>query len=165
MFERKALKIVGGVDPHNRRQMRRVFQYALNNGLTMILTSHSMEECQILSNRMGILSKGQFQCLGNVQYLKSKFGNAYSVNIKVNSEDNEQYLSALSNYLTSRMDIKIHHRTDSTILFQVDRFSSPAKLFDLIEQVKSTFHIETYTIQQTTLEQIFISLQNSNVES
>ena len=139
--------------------MRKIFEYALNNDITMILTSHSMEECEILCNRLGIMSKGQFQCLGNIQDLKNKFGNVYSISVKIDSE----YLSDLYNHLKRTVKIKIHHQTESTTIFQVEHFSSPAKLFYLIEKIKDKFHIETYSIQQTTLEQIFISLQNTNI--
>jgi len=151
-------KILKGVDPYSRRQMRQIFEYALNNDITILLTSHSMDECEMLCSRLGIMSKGQFQCLGYIQDLKQKFGNGYSIYIKTNSNEN---FSNLYNYLKTKIKIKIHHQTESTIIFQTN-YSSPAKLFYLIEQIKDQFHIETYQIQQTTLEQIFINLQNSD---
>jgi ABC-type multidrug transport system ATPase subunit len=122
-----------------------------------------MDECEILCSRLGIMSKGQFQCLGYIQDLKNKFGNGYSIYIKINSNDNYQNLINLYNYFKNKIKIKIkiNHQTESTIIFQTD-YSSPTKLFYFIEQIKDQFHIETYQIQQTTLEQIFINLQNSN---
>ncbi|CAF1538434.1 unnamed protein product, partial [Rotaria sordida] len=100
--------------------------------------------------------------LGYIQDLKNKFGNGYTINIKINSNENPENLSNLYNYLKNKIDIKIHHKTESTIILQVD-YSSPPKLFDLIQQIKDKYHIETYIIEQTTLEQIFFSLQYSNI--
>ncbi len=148
-----------GVDPYSRRQMQKVFEYALNSDITILLTSHSMDECEMLCSRLGIMSNGQFQCLGSIQHLKSKFGNGYSIYIKINSDNNDQIFRDLYLYFKNQIKIKIHHQTESTIIFQTD-YSSPAKLFYLVEQIKDQFYIETYQIQQTNLEQIFRNLQN-----
>jgi ABC-type multidrug transport system ATPase subunit len=136
--------------------MRKVFEYALLNDITMILTSHSMEECEMLCSRLGILSKGQFECLGNIQNLKNKFGNIYSINIQIDSTN----IDNLFNYLKNKIKIKISHQTESNVIFQVEHLSSPKHLFYFIEQIKEQFSIQSYSIQQITLEQIFISLQN-----
>lgn len=46
-------------------------------GHTVLLTSHSMEECEALCNRIGIMRGGRLQCVGTVQHLKSRFGAGY----------------------------------------------------------------------------------------
>ncbi|UJR24690.1 hypothetical protein I4U23_006063 [Adineta vaga] len=148
-----------GVDPYSRRQMRRIFEYALNCDLTIILTSHSMEECEILCSRLGIMSAGQFKCLGNIQNLKQKFGNIYTISIKFQSNFHSDQFKELTIYLKTSIRTQIYNQTDTTIIYRVEH-SSPAKLFHLIEEIKDKYFIETYSIQQMTLEQIFIYLQN-----
>ncbi|CAM4972962.1 unnamed protein product [Rotaria socialis] len=145
-----------GVDPYSRRKMRRIFENALKNKLTIILTSHSMEECEFLCSRIGIMSNGTFKCLGFIQDLKRKFSYGYTINIKISS--NSTNSENLFKYLNNEINIKIHHKTESTIILQVNHSSLP-KLFDLIEKIKETFFIETYFIQQTTLEENFLSFQ------
>ncbi len=39
---------------------------------TVILTTHSMEECEALCSQVAIMVGGRFRCLGNVQHLKSR---------------------------------------------------------------------------------------------
>lgn len=39
----------------------------------MVLTSHSMEECEALCGRIGIMVAGRMTCLGSVQHLKSRW--------------------------------------------------------------------------------------------
>ncbi len=46
----------------------------LFTGHTVILTSHSMEECEALCTRIGIMTAGRLRCLGTVQHLKNRFG-------------------------------------------------------------------------------------------
>lgn len=42
-----------------------------------------MEECEALCTRMAVMVNGRFQCIGSTQHLKAKFGEGYSLIIKV----------------------------------------------------------------------------------
>jgi ABC-type multidrug transport system ATPase subunit len=42
-----------------------------------------MEECEALCTRLAIMVNGRFQCLGSIQHLKAKFGEGYSIIIKI----------------------------------------------------------------------------------
>lgn len=46
-----------------------------------------MDECEALSDRLGIMVNGQFQCLGSVQHLKNKFGKGYTLILKCRNMD------------------------------------------------------------------------------
>ena len=48
-----------------------------------ILTTHSMEEADVLCSRIGIMVKGSILCLGSSQHLKNKFGTGYTLEIKL----------------------------------------------------------------------------------
>ena len=52
-----------------------------NAGHTVILTSHSMEECEALCSRIGIMTAGRLRCLGTVQHLKNRFGAGYGTQL------------------------------------------------------------------------------------
>jgi hypothetical protein len=45
----------------------------------IVLTTHSMEEADILGDRIGIMAKGRLRCLGNSVHLKNRFGAGYKV--------------------------------------------------------------------------------------
>ena len=45
----------------------------------IVLTTHSMEEADILGDRIGIMAKGRLRCLGNSVRLKTRFGAGYKV--------------------------------------------------------------------------------------
>ncbi len=112
-------------------------------------------------NRLGIMVEGQFRCLGTIQHLKSKLGKGYTIEIKVSSVPgiaNESPMQNVQGFLLSQrqFEIQIRELTHSTGSFQV-RQGTPADLFELLEQNKQRLNIETYTISQTTLEQIFLS--------
>ena len=47
----------------------------------IILTTHAMEEADVLSDRIGVIVDGQLKCVGTSLYLKNKFGVGYRVSI------------------------------------------------------------------------------------
>ena len=52
--------------------------------LSFLLIS-SMEECEALCDRLCIMVNGQFQCLGGTQHLKNKFGQGFTILLKMNT--------------------------------------------------------------------------------
>ena len=63
-----------GMDPKARRHFWNAIAQFRDHGKPIILTSHSMEECEALCTRLAIMVNGRFKCLGSIQHLKSKFG-------------------------------------------------------------------------------------------
>lgn len=43
-----------------------------DQGTALVLTSHSMEECEALCTQLAIMVNGKFRCLGNIQHIKSR---------------------------------------------------------------------------------------------
>ena len=50
---------------------------------TVMLTTHSMEECEALCTRVGIMVGGRLRCLGSLTHLKGKFGDGYQIDLKL----------------------------------------------------------------------------------
>ncbi|CAF3881561.1 unnamed protein product [Rotaria sordida] len=72
-----------GLDAAAKRKVWNVVRAARDAGLTIIMTSHSMEECEALCTKISIMKSGQFVCLGTLQHLKNRFGNGYAVQVKL----------------------------------------------------------------------------------
>ena len=51
-----------GVDPKARRFLWEVVIRMVRSGKCIILTSHSMQECETLCGRLAIMVAGQFKC-------------------------------------------------------------------------------------------------------
>ena len=47
----------------------------------IVLTTHNMDEADLLGDRIGIMKSGQLVCLGSSEFLKSKFGYGYRLKI------------------------------------------------------------------------------------
>jgi len=73
-----------GVDPDSRRFMWKNINELSNSGhrYNMILTTHSMEEAEVLCDRVGWFKHGSFVCIGNPEKLKIKYSPGYKLHIK-----------------------------------------------------------------------------------
>nr|QUF59432.1 ATP-binding cassette transporter Abca3-like4 [Brachionus angularis] len=165
-----------GMDPAARRYLWNVIKHARDMGMTVLLTTHSMEECEALCTKLGIMVNGQFQCFGNIQHLKSKYGKGYSMILKckVNSSASlnliEEIVKNVENFITENIpNAVLKDRQSQTLFYQIifenDTSFNLANIFSLIENNKETLNLETYSISQTTLEQVFLSFAKKQYDS
>lgn len=75
-----------GLDPKVRQQVWTLIE-RLKKNKSIILTTHSMMEADILSDRIAILVKGKMKCIGTSIYLKENYGSGYR--IAINTEENK----------------------------------------------------------------------------
>ena len=133
-----------------------------------------MEECEALCTRLAIMVNGQFKCLGSVQKLKNKFGEGYSLMAKVSGSsaaEIEQRLEAFVLYMDEKFPgnrIKDIHQglVDFQIFAKAPDGSSVtwSQLFTAMEEAKEKYHLEDYSVSQTTLEQVFINFARNQKE-
>ena len=73
----------------------------------MPFQNFSMEECEALCDRLAIMVNGQFQCFGNIPHLKNKFGQGFTVLVKLKKgsadAENASELEAVKDVLLSRL--------------------------------------------------------------
>ena len=63
-----------------------------------------MEECEALCTKLAIMVNGQFQCLGNIQHLKNKYGTGYSLVIKTKRESDQfDVVKKINDFLSMRI--------------------------------------------------------------
>ena len=75
-----------GMDPEARRFMWSVVEKISQRDKksAVILTTHSMEEAEALSTKMGIMVRGGiFRCFGSSQHIKNKFATGYELEVKI----------------------------------------------------------------------------------
>lgn len=63
-----------GLDPQTRRRLWEIIRGLNQQGLTMLLTTHYMEEVEYLCNRIGILDEGRLIELGSLEDLRRRHG-------------------------------------------------------------------------------------------
>ena len=63
-----------GMDPHIRRQLWKIIRDLKQTGVTILLTTHYLDEAEALSDRICILDKGSIVLLGTPEALKAEYG-------------------------------------------------------------------------------------------
>ncbi|KAJ6632964.1 Phospholipid-transporting ATPase ABCA3, partial [Pseudolycoriella hygida] len=179
-------KKVKGMDPGAKRQLWDMVSKVRSTGKSIVLTSHLMDECEALCTRLAIMVNGEFKCLGSVQHLKNKFSKGFSLTIKIkkdisrNTETNEFlgsfHLSSPTSLEQTLVDVKnfvkekfIGAELKEEFMGLLTYFIPKSDLkwstmFRLMEEAKSMFHIEDYSLSQTSLEQVFLSFANQQKE-
>ena len=77
-----------GMDLSARRSLWDMLKNYRNNKI-IILTTHYMDEADVLGDRIGIMAKGKIRCLGSSLFLKNRFGAGYKLTmVKKFKEDN-----------------------------------------------------------------------------
>ena len=158
-----------GMDPGARRFFWNVIHDITRGGRCIVLTTHSMEECEALCTRLAIMINGEFKCLGNIQHLKTKFGEGFTLNFRVREasgrEEQAKYMDDVKEFiantfpasqLLSEHSVALdYHLVGNGLLY--------SEIFELLESNKERLNITDYGVSQTTLEQIFLDFAKHQV--
>ncbi|CAG5090419.1 Oidioi.mRNA.OKI2018_I69.PAR.g12593.t1.cds [Oikopleura dioica] len=145
-----------GLDPGARRQLWSVILSVMKTGASVLLTSHSMEETAALCDELAIMVNGRLRCIGGQQHLKSKFGKGVEIEVQLPEGGNSQNVSKEINNRMPFLEVK--EINQSFISFRAESGAQLSTLFKELQATKNTGVIAGYTVDQPTLEQIFIDL-------
>lgn len=146
-----------GMDPKARRFLWDCILSVIKEGRSVILTSHSMEECEALCTRMAIMVNGQFKCLGSIQHLKSRFGDGYTVIVRVGGSP--PALGPVEEFVHETFPGSVlkekHH---NTLQYQLPHSEGAlANIFSQFTTHQQRLGVEDYSVSQTTLDQVFVN--------
>ncbi|XP_068853196.1 phospholipid-transporting ATPase ABCA7 isoform X2 [Aphelocoma coerulescens] len=143
-----------GMDPQARRFLWERILGVIRDGRSVVLTSHSMEECEALCTRMAIMVNGRFRCLGSVQHLKNRFGDGYTVVVRAGGPGPAAVQALLPQHFPG---IVLRERHGGLLQYHLPaRVASLATVFSLLAAHRGPCHIEDYSVSQTTLDQVFV---------
>ena len=75
-----------GLDLSARRELWNMLRKQKKDRV-ILLTTHYMDEADILGDRIGIMHAGKMTCLGSSMFLKTKFGVGYHVSFEKESTE------------------------------------------------------------------------------
>ncbi|CAK1547173.1 unnamed protein product [Leptosia nina] len=156
-----------GMDPASKRRVWRCISDAVVAGRSIVLTSHSMEECEALCSRLTVMVNGRLFCLGPLQHLKNKFSQGFTLIVKCKEgPDRDAEVIKIREYILDNfkeakhietyLGISTYYINDPELLWW--------QLFDKMEEARSRFSMEDYSVSQTTLEQVFLQFTRMRQE-
>ncbi|KAK2584735.1 hypothetical protein KPH14_007066 [Odynerus spinipes] len=146
-----------GMDPATKELVARVVRHVTKNQSCVILTSHSVADCESLCNRVAILAKAGLRCIGTPQHLKHKFGEGYVAFLRFSQPTSGSELRrVIANHLPQAL---VSSRQASAARLLVPRSDelplsiSFAKVKMLAEELKAT----DFTLAQSSLDQVLVN--------
>ena len=141
-----------GLDPQSRIAMWTAVQGLRKDGITVVLTTHYMEEADELSDRVGIVDRGRMLALGSPQQLKDTYGAQTIIDLKLRNLDG---VESVAEDLRKREGVKSAEVTPEGL--RVFAGSSDALLPEII-QASVKLGLRDIAITEPSLETVFIHL-------
>jgi len=82
-----------GIDPQSRRSILESVKELNRSGMTILYTTHYMEEAQELSDRVGIIDYGELIAIGTQSELTSKVGETDTLILHLGENEDPAYLA------------------------------------------------------------------------
>ena len=144
-----------GLDPQSRRVLWDIIRQLQNQGKTIVLTTHYMEEAETLCDRVGIIDHGKLVALDTPGALINKLAGMSSITTSAYMPlDNLQSLPYISN--AQRNGTHLHLQTDDVAL-------TLRTILDLAEQHEVS--LNDLHIKQPNLEDVFLNLTGRMIRS
>ncbi|XP_074285014.1 ABC transporter A family member 7-like [Silene latifolia] len=144
-----------GLDPASRNNLWNVVKQAKQDR-AIILTTHSMEEAEVLCDRIGIFVDGGLQCIGNPKQLKGRYGGSYVFTMTTSSKHDAEVERMVQSL--SRNSQKIYH-ISGTQKFEIPKHEIRiSSVFKAVEDAKKRFAVHAWGLADTTLEDVFIKV-------
>ncbi|KAJ3338427.1 hypothetical protein HDU93_009523 [Gonapodya sp. JEL0774] len=146
-----------GLDPEVRRLIWNIITKA-RAGKTIILTTHSMEEAEVLCQRIGIMAKGTMRCLGSVLRLKQLYGAGFKLTFSAATND----MSKAGSFVESILPTGDYKRIDFFSTSATYEFTPGAgqigQIFEVMQRDSAAYGIFDWGISQTSLEEVFLEI-------
>ena len=132
----------------------------------MILTTHSLEEADVLCDRVGIMAEGEMLAVGHTYELKRRFGRGYTLVMHTYehglAKEQEIFEFVTSMFPTAR---PITESISGMRKFEVNKAEVVlSKAYKNITDSKTKLGISSWALMETTLEEIFLKLATVTTE-
>ncbi len=146
-----------GVDVELRQDMWKVVESLRKTGVTIILTTHYIEEAEAIADRVGVINQGEIIVVDETKELLKKMGH------KKLTVDLQHEIKEIPKSL-SKYNLEIG-KDKKSINYKYKVTGNSTGITNLLQDLKdANLKLQDLKIEQTTLEKIFVSLVKENNE-
>ena len=140
-----------GVDVELRKDMWEVVAKLRETGVTVILTTHYIEEAEEIADRVGVINKGELLLIEGKNELMQRMGSK-NLTIELKSPATE-IPSSLSHYNLTLSDDGLR------LNYHYDVRAQKTGIVDLLSELrKASFRLRDLQTSQSSLEEIFVNM-------
>jgi ABC-2 type transport system ATP-binding protein len=141
-----------GIDPQSRNHILETVLKLNKEGITVIYTSHYMEEVEFLCSRIAIMDLGKVIAEGSREELRKLVGDRDTIHISVSNIsgrilDSIRDLQGVNEVSTEQNKVSIIAREADTVL---------ARIISIFDSARCKIH--AVNVEQTNLESVFLHL-------
>jgi len=143
-----------GIDPQSRRAILDSVKALNQQGMTVLYTTHYMEEAQELSDRVGIMDHGELIALGTQKQLTRQVGENDTLILDISEGSDPKMLAAAAQNIPSILHAEATDHTVTIIATEAEEILAP-----VITQANALgIKIRSVSIQEPNLEAVFLHL-------
>ena len=149
-----------GLDPTVRRVLLDYILEKVMNGLTVIFTTHVMEEAEYLCDKIAIINRGRIVALDTPSRLRQVYGEIKSLEIKFRKVQAESVLPLMETIPGCEKNIEVPEP-------HVIRINSKDAQYIMTQMIgifsQNSIEVENITLTDPTLEEVFLkTVQSTN---
>ncbi|CAB1350110.1 unnamed protein product, partial [Coregonus sp. 'balchen'] len=144
-----------GMDPSARRATWDLLQ-GEKRGRTILLTTHFMDEADLLGDRIAIMAGGELQCCGSPLFLKNKYGAGYHMVIVKDALCNVSEITRLVHMYVPNATLESSAGAELSYILPKESTNRFELLFAELEMNREELGIASYGASVTTMEEVFL---------
>jgi ABC-2 type transport system ATP-binding protein len=146
-----------GLDPQARRAMWDTIREIRETGVTVLLTTHYMEEAQALCDRVGVMDRGKVIALGTPDALIQENFRETVIEFGLTGSESPDGIFKILHGVTRPETIQDHHVT----LYTEDAIATLADLMELTR--RGDLHFDALNVRTASLEDVFLKLTGKTI--
>jgi ABC-2 type transport system ATP-binding protein len=143
-----------GIDPQSRRAILDSVKDLNKQGMTVLYTTHYMEEAQELSDRVGIIDHGELIALGTQAELTRQVGETDTLVLHIDESQDGEALAAAARQIDNVLRADVTDHTVAVIAPEAEDIMAPV----IIKANELGIKIRSVDIKEPNLEAVFLHL-------
>jgi ABC-2 type transport system ATP-binding protein len=141
-----------GLDVIMRRTLLDSVRAEVRRGLTVVFTTHNLEEADYLCDRVAVIDEGRILVLDTVENLKRLYGGKKTIDLTVGNGGAGPFFAALTEALGARATITTNG--GSAVILTDEPKEALSKIVALAQAM--AVQLEWLNVRQNTLEDVFL---------
>jgi ABC-2 type transport system ATP-binding protein len=143
-----------GIDPQSRRSILDTVKDLNKQGMTVLYTTHYMEEAEELSDRVGIIDHGKLIALGTQKELTKIVGEYDTLRLHIGEEDDAEKLAQALSVIPGVVKCSAADHQVVLVVPEAEEALAPA----ITRANEAGIRIHSVDIQEPNLETVFLQL-------
>ena len=143
-----------GIDPQSRRAILETVKDLNQQGMTVLYTTHYMEEAEELSNRVGIIDHGELIAIGTQKELTQQVGQTETLILHIGEHDDKAGLASALKSVHGVLEAEPSENTVSIITPEAEDILAAV----ITKATERGIKIRSIDIREPNLEAVFLHL-------